>query len=259
MNTVKLEKLLENAAKNPAFRPDFYDALRQSDLVVPYLPDKNQALQNGEVFLKQDTAVKVKELVREDGQRFIPIFTSVEALQKGVKTTEAYLQLNAKTLFEITKGASYVLNPYSNYAKEFSPEEIESLMNHTISEKNIHLLEKDAQILVGQPKDYPHLLIDTLKNYFSKTNNVNAAYLAQIFVPNKDEKPHLMVGVDMYGDNEKILKNSMMIAQSFLNKEEFIDFLVVEKHHDFVKDIKPFFQNTLFNRIKNTFLRVVDL
>lgn len=256
MSAIKLENLLEKAVKDPAVRPEFYTELMRSDLIVLYHPDDNSELKSGLAYLKKDTPVRIKEFQSRDRGVIIPVFTSIEALQKGIKTEEAYLQLNAKKLFEITKGngASYILNPYSDYSKEFLPDEINNLLDDTIPQSNVHVIDKDTKILVGQPREYPRNLVNALRKYFSKTNIVQSAYLAQIFISNKDISPHLMVGICMQKNNEVVLRNAIVVSQPFLKKEDVIDFMIVKENDQLVNGVEPFFKNTFINKIKNTII-----
>lgn len=251
MSAIRLENLLEKAAKDPAFRPDFYAELMNSELIVLYQPDCNNELKSGFVHLEKDTAVKIKQFRSQDGRVIIPIFTDVEAIRKGIKTEENYLQFNAKQLFEITKGASYILNPYSDYAKEFTPEEVSNLLNDTVSQSDTHIIEKETKVLVGQPRVYPHRLVKALRRYFSKTNIVESAYIVQIFIPDKDKSPHLMVGIRMPSHNPTVLRNAIAVSQPFITKEDLIDFMVVKDNDQLIKDVEPFFKNTILNKIKN--------
>ena len=55
---------------------------------------------------------------------------------KGViKEGVPYISLKGQDLFEVAKGATFILNPYSNYCKVLIPEEIENLMDGTIYDK----------------------------------------------------------------------------------------------------------------------------
>ena len=199
--------------------------------------------------------MKIKEFESQDGRRFIPIFSSIESLQKGIAMEETYLQFDAKTLFEITKGASYILNPYSSYAKEFSPEEVDSLLNNRFIKRCELKIEKNTRFAVGQPKEYPQSLVDALKKYFSMTSVVNKAYLMQIFILDKDVKPHLMVAINMFRQNEKIVQNAITVSQPFMNKDDFVDFMIVNRSDELIKGVKPFFTNTLLNQVKNIFIK----
>lgn len=254
MRINKIENLLEKAANNSIYRPEFYDELLKSELIVLYQPDNQNKLENGLIHLKKDTKVKIRQFEREDGKSLIPIFTSVEALQKGLKSEESYLQFNAKSLFEITKGAYYILNPYSDYAKEFTPKEIDNLLNDIVPQDNTHVLEKEMKILVGQPKDYPHQLVNALKKYFFKTKDIQSAYLIQVFIQDKDKVPHLMVAINMPAHNEKILRNAIAVSEPFLKKSEYIDFMVVKDNDSLVSGVQPFFRKTLLNRFKNAII-----
>ena len=186
MQTERVEILLEKAAKNSIYRPDFYEEILRSRFFVIYQPDGEEVSQDGYVELKKGARLKIVEYQREDGQSIIPIFSSLEALRKSVRSTASYLEFDAKQLFEITKGASYILNPYSNYSKEFTAEEIESLLLDTVPSSSRHLIEKETKILTRSPEKIPHPLIDALKYYFLKNNIVNESYILEVLMPERD-------------------------------------------------------------------------
>ncbi len=51
------------------------------------------------------------------------------------------------------------------------------------------------KIFLGQPTNYPQALVDGLKDYFSAHREVEAPYLAQVFVPVNGEPPHPVIGI----------------------------------------------------------------
>lgn len=257
MNLEKLEQLLEMATNDPAYRPQFYDELMRSELFVLHVPERNAESRRGMLHLEKDTQIKLVEFQAEDGHRVIPMFTSVKAIQEGAETDESYLMIDVKTLFEITKGASYILNPYSNYSKDFLPEEVEGLLKNNLAKYSVNLVEKDEKILVGQPKQYPHALVKALRKYFSTTYSVHAAYLVQIHVPEKNEAPHVMVGVKLFKDHDKTLRRAILVAQPLIKDGEFVDFMAVESGGGLFKGVPPFFVNSVFNRMKLRFLEMI--
>ncbi|WP_237048186.1 hypothetical protein [Musicola keenii] len=61
----------------------------------------------------------------------------------------------ARTLFEITRGATLFLNPKSDCGKEFLPYEVEQLLAGGLSQApEQRVVEKDAHVLLGQPAHY---------------------------------------------------------------------------------------------------------
>ena len=126
--TNELERCLMQAASNVFARKDFYQKLLWNQLFV--LTSDRSGFEEETKILETDTTVHF--VVFENGH--IPVFTSKNRIfDKGViKKEVTYIALKGQDLFETTKGATFILNPYSDYGKELIPEEIENLMNGTI-------------------------------------------------------------------------------------------------------------------------------
>ena len=127
----ELEKSLIRASSDISAQKEFYQKLLWNQLFV--LTDGNSNSEEGIQTLEEDTVVRF--VTFEQGQ--IPIFTSTNRIfDKGIIKEEVpFMSLKGQDLFGIAKGATFVLNPYSNYGKELVPEEIENLMNGTIYDK----------------------------------------------------------------------------------------------------------------------------
>lgn len=127
----ELEKSLMQAATNIAAQKVFYQKLLWNQLYV--LTGEQSVSEEGVQTLEKDTTVQF--VTFEGGQ--IPVFTSTNRIfDKGIIKEEVpYLSLKGQDLFGVAKGATFILNPYSDYGKELIPEEIENLMNGTIYDK----------------------------------------------------------------------------------------------------------------------------
>lgn len=127
----ELEQCLMHAASGISAQKEFYQKLLWNQLFV--LTAGHEASDEGIQTLEKDTTVQF--VTFEEGQ--IPVFTSTNRIfDKGViKEEVSYMSLKGQDLFGVAKGATFILNPYSNYGKELIPEEIENLMNGTIYDK----------------------------------------------------------------------------------------------------------------------------
>jgi len=121
-----LESVLRLAVNNAAHSAEFNRVLLKSTVYV--LGTVDQALQ-GAVTLTADTKALIKKYQRADGSLAIPFFSSLGALQKVARPGEQYIAMPARTLFEITRGASLSLNPQSGYTKDFYPADIQSVLS----------------------------------------------------------------------------------------------------------------------------------
>lgn len=125
------EKCLMQAASETSAQKEFYQKLLWNQLFV--LTAGHNASEEGTQTLEEDTSVQF--VTFEEGQ--IPVFTSTNRIfDKGVIKEEVpYMSLKGQDLFSVAKGATFILNPYSDYGKELIPEEIENLLNGTIYDK----------------------------------------------------------------------------------------------------------------------------
>ena len=127
----ELEHSLMQAGAKPSAQRDFYQKLLWNELFV--LTNGHSNHEEGFHSLEKDTTVDF--VVFEGGQ--IPVFTSTNRIfDKGIiKEQMPFLSMKGQDLFTVAKGATFILNPYSEYGKELIPEEIENLMNGSIFDK----------------------------------------------------------------------------------------------------------------------------
>lgn len=116
MTNQNLEKLFNQTQENYELIPQFLDELLDAEIYCLGTQDQNHQIQ-------------FRILETPEGDQAIPFFLSLEQIQTDLGSDEAYVCLKTRKFFEMTKGAILVLNPTSEIAKEFSPEEIESILN----------------------------------------------------------------------------------------------------------------------------------
>jgi hypothetical protein len=242
-NENPLETVLRKAASQPAYRPEFYEKLLSEKLVV--LTAKT-SLPNGAQTLEQDTEVNIISL--QDGK--IPVFTSKEKIfDKGIIKAEVpFLEMKGEDLFNLAKGATFVLNPYSDYGKELLPNEIESMLNGTVltGRHQKIVIEKETQVQIGQPAIYPTDMVNALKILFESKPTVKKAYLGWIFNPSSGEPPHYIFALDIEGDTQSITNEAGFTAKQFLAPEDIIDFIQIDQNGGlsdyFVEQTTPFYE-----------------
>ena len=135
----ELEQCLMNGRTDINAQKEFYQKLLWNELFV--LTNAAPTYQEGTNMLEEGSNVQI---VAFDGGQ-IPVFTSTNRIfDKGIIDTAVhYLCLKGQDLFELAQGATFVLNPYSEFHKELVPEEIEDLMNGTIYQKiDDHAIEQ---------------------------------------------------------------------------------------------------------------------
>ncbi len=123
----ELEQSILEARSNNKALETFYTKLLWADLIV--LTDGSNPEECDE------NNISINFFALDSGH--VPIFSSHNRIHdKGViKKKVPSVSIKGQDLFEITKGAPLVLNPYSDYPKELLQEEINDLLNGTLYEK----------------------------------------------------------------------------------------------------------------------------
>lgn len=238
----RLEALLMQAAKDPAARPEFINALIESELFI--LIDST-GTQYGSFVAKEGDTMRIKG-VTIDGQNRIPIFTSERRLQEFIRTQESFARLNGRALFAMLSSgdANAVLNPGASYGKFIPHEEIVSLANGTYFQPKRQVLQKETQVLIGMPAEYPAKLIEVLQNYFRTNPLVKKAYYAQIHMPDSGEPPHLILSIDAAGDFQQTATGLNEVILGNLGEGQIMDVIRFGEStlDDYFEQMKPFYE-----------------
>lgn len=226
MNT--LHAALIDAAHEAAKRPAFYKALMNADVFVIGHTDQ-PGEQDGHHILPQGAGVSLVNWEKADGTPVIPFFTHLEALQRAIDSETTYLALPARSLFEMTLGATLFLNPKSDYGKEFVPHEIEALLQTGMNQQaQTRVVEKETQVLLGQPSQYPQAMVNALNQLLPSHPSVRAAYLCLMHNPAEDEKPTLLVGFE--GERlEQAMREAGSVVADTAPEGQPVDFVVVDE------------------------------
>jgi len=122
----ELEEAMLRHNKHAMARRDFHHLLLNTELIVlgrvegrDHMPDKMTVAPGEKIKLAS---------MQYRGKACIPAFTTLTRLQAFLNKDAAWLSINARALFEIIRGNTLLLNPGSEWGKEFPPEEIEILL-----------------------------------------------------------------------------------------------------------------------------------
>lgn len=253
-----LERLLRLAADEPAHRPEFSTVLLESTVYV--LSDAGSSVEKDEIrTLKAGSNVSIQSWNKDDGTAVIPFFSSLEVLQKSIEDEQSYLALPARSLFEITLGATLVLNPRSDYGKEYIPDEVKHLLSTGLNQElKQRVVEKETKVLLGQPSNYPSKMVDSLIQLLAKHKNVKKGYLALMHDTSVDEKPHLVIGIEADGDIELVIREAGSVAGESTPDGEPVDLIRVSLDDDglsqyFINETKPFYECSWGSKMSSFF------
>lgn len=211
-----LEKALQRAMTEPDVRPEFYRLLLESNLFIigkiEGAPGKGETAQTGGRLMIAT--------IDHQNRQFHPVFTALSRLQNFVREDVEHLAIAGRTLFEASRGATFLLNPASECGKELTAEEIASVLNNPAYQQ--------TRVRIGQPTVYPEALVDALKILFAQRPEVVAAHLVQIAVEGGDEPPHPMIGVETDGDWQA-LSQAMGEVLKTTPLETVVDMLAIDR------------------------------
>lgn len=245
-NEAVLDALLQRAATEPADRPEFIARLLEADVYV--LGRMHGSTGPGERVAGEGEKMDIRSWSSEDGEAILPFFTSLAVLREAIEWEESYVRLPARTFFEMTLGATLVLNPNSPYGKEFLPQEVENLLHGGIGQPaDQRVVQKDTQVLLGQPASYPHQMVASLGGLFVKHRGVRRGYLAMMHDPEQDEHPHLIVGIEIDGEADQVLREAGAVAADSAPQGEPVDLVRVDPADTglsayFIKQTEPFYE-----------------
>lgn len=233
----KLEELIRLAAENAGMRPAFYRALLKTEVYT--LGEVTEELKRGSKKLA------LKPWAREDGTPIFPIFSSEEKMASVIDAGEPSIKVVARRLFEAHPEGWFVLNPHTETGKEFTPEEVQGLLDGSLFASEELKIEKNTQVLIGQPSEYPYELIKALNLLFGTLPGVHAAYIAEIDNPADEYPPHLIVGIENSGSFDKVAKETGMVARDFLGEDELLDVIQVKPNqggiHAYLRRTMPIY------------------
>lgn len=253
----KLEEILRLAALEAAHRPQFYEVLMCSQVFVLGTAGIQSA--GGETTLEAGSSIQIQHWEKPDGSPVIPFFSSIEVLQKSIEEEQQYLALPARSLFEITLGATLFLNPRSDFGKEFVPQEVEHILSSGVSRVAVQrVVQEETQVMLAQPSIYPSKMVDSLTQLFAKHSNVKRAFLALMHDASLDQGPHLVVGIDAEGDFERVMREAGNVAGDTAPAGEPVDLMRVDESDAgisqyFIKNTQPFYERRWGSKLKAWF------
>lgn len=169
----EVEELLAAAANDPAAVPSFLTALLEATVIVPGTAT-------------DDGLATLADLRGPDGASVQPFYTSVERMGETLTAVPgfqtAYLGLPCRTFWEMTRGATLVLNPHSSHGKQFLPGEIGQLLDGAAT-LTPRVVPVATRVLVGQPAHVPPGMTEALSALFARHSEVDEAVLGWKVTP----------------------------------------------------------------------------
>lgn len=195
-----IEHLLIRASAEPAERPGFTRALIDAEIFVVLVSDGGPIAPgpDGKLTIPVGTKLTLPSAMRGE-ERLIPFFTAPSRARIWFKGDHIVAPDRARDLFRRYPDLPFVLNPGSDYGKDFTPGEIKRLLAGQFEDgPQTITIAAPEQILLGHPKEVPTALIAALKREFSEVKSIRGAWLMLAMRAGESEQSW-MLGVDHDG------------------------------------------------------------
>ncbi len=246
MSERSVEELLELATDQEEYRIAFYQKLLESDVYVL----GGKGAKEGEVA---DGELSLMEWEDENGFRGIPFFTRLSMLQEAVGEKYLYLEINCAVLFASIKGLNAVMNPGFSDSKYFTADEIEMMLTTEFDELNAD--DEDdrpefSEDIAIRPitKNRSVAMLKTIKAYLMKHPEVKRAYVAAMNEVGNEDESHLVIGIEMDGEHQKLFEDIMKIVLKKGPDDEIVDLFRIDPAQKegmsayFIHEMKPFYK-----------------
>jgi SseB protein N-terminal domain/SseB protein C-terminal domain len=195
----EIERLLVRAASDPFSRAAFTRALMEAQIFLVLVPDGPvQQQPDGSVKVPEGTKLALPSATRGE-VKLLPFFTSPPRARAWFKGEFIVVPDKTRDLFIRYSNAPFVLNPASDYGKEFTPGEVVRLLSGRFDDgPATEVVQKGEQVLLSNPADVPKKLIAALGRELGALKSVRGAWLMQAMRESQSE-PGWMLGVDNMG------------------------------------------------------------
>jgi type III secretion system (T3SS) SseB-like protein len=197
-----IERLLMRASAEPAERPAFARALMDAQIFLVMIaggvpigpPDAD-----GKIIIPEGATLTLPSATRGEEQ-LIPFFTSPSRARSWFKGDHVIGPDRTRDLFVRHPGAPFVLNPGSDYGKDYTPGEVARMLAGEFDLRAPQTVTTQApeQILLAHPKEIPTDLIEALAREFAGVKSVRGAWLMLAMRAGQAEQSW-MLGVDHKG------------------------------------------------------------
>lgn len=239
-NDIPLAELMQKSAAEPAFRPTFFRRLLAEQV---YVVVTNRDLPLGEI--DTDKVKEVGFMSLPDGR--VPIFTSVERISdKGfIGAGARYITIRGGTLLASNPKQKFIINPFSDYARNLFPEEIEKILAGNNLYDQSHTQEftpaDRKKILLGIPSVYPWEVMDDLIKMYREYPEIDEAYVAIIKHLDSDRTPNYIFAIRTQDLYNEIASETGILVQKAMKDNQIFEIVRLDGDTFF----EGFFKNTL--------------
>ncbi|TGE16430.1 enhanced serine sensitivity protein SseB C-terminal domain-containing protein [Hymenobacter elongatus] len=219
-----LEQLLLNAATMPEFRPGFYQALLNEEVLVVTIAKEGGPL--GEITPVEGMEIQLQVL--NDGK--IPVFTSKERIFEGDTAEDSlpYMRLRGLDFFQMVQGAECALNPFSTVGKLLPASEIAELLATSMGQS----APGNMQVMLGPATEEHAALIEALRGFALSKPQVEAAHVAMVHFQDNNAPSRLLLAFYTDDNDPAFLEEMGAVIQGNIQESDLVDVMVLDKTSD---------------------------
>lgn len=232
---VSLEELMRIMATEPARAEEFWTRFLTSPVFV--INGNKDAEIQGEHEMKEGDAFQILNLVTPDGTPFVPVFTSVMALQNAIREEVNYLAIPGYEVLMMTRGEHIGVNPGYEFGLLLTGEEIGRILDYFAA--NEIEPDENTQVLLGAPSEQPTAMKEAVAKVFKDDKRVQSAHFAMMTMPALNDAQSFIVGVVFKSGKEYtgVFDKAGAAAKEHIPSGYNLDFLVIdEKNPEGVAD-----------------------
>jgi hypothetical protein len=200
-----IERALMRASAEPGARAGFARALMDADIFLVLVPEGGPIVPDadGRATIPEGTKLNLAS-ARRGEETLVPFFTAASRAHAWYSGDHIVAPEKMRELFGRFPDASFVLNPGSEYGKEFTPAEVARLLAGQFDdEPRTIVTETPTQVLLAHPKERPDELIAALARELGAVKGVRGAWLMLAMRAGEPEQTW-MLGVDHAGDSAEV-------------------------------------------------------
>jgi len=172
MPTKRLDTLMQRALADKTVEPVFFRALLEAT-VYAHTP---RAGHNGRLRL-------IQFALPDNGRMVLPFFSDEAQVRAAAGSAATIVMLTGRQLFEITRGATLMLNPNSTSCTLY-PEEIAALLDQDeVAIVDQVEVREPKPMEFREPDPLPTWLTDPLIVLYAQLPSVQVAYLVEVRTP----------------------------------------------------------------------------
>ena len=238
-----IELFLKNPTNENQLR--FFEELKKAHFLSPVIfTPQTPADENGTIILAENTKINFLSLTNAANEAFLPVFTDWQELRKWRnEPNEQTIITIYEDLSSLTKnnaaGSGFVLNPFG--CNLIVNRDTIDHINNRQHPAVVQTIQKETQVKIGTPQNYPDELIKAISAHLKTKPNVNNAYLVLM---QKDNEISYLVVVDFIGDRQETFNAIAAVAVPLLKPGELLDMVAIDDSlgQTVARDYPPFYQ-----------------